>query len=300
MPAAVNEQARAIKRRAFALAAMLMLAGCAGPSVLDPHGPVGAEERQILFNALAIMLAIVVPTIAATLAFAWWFRAGNAKAQFRPEFVYSGRVELVVWSIPTLVILFLGGIIWIGSHKLDPSAPLDSATKPLEVQAISLDWKWLFIYPDQHIAAINQLVVPAGTPVHFSFTSASVMNTFFVPQLGGMIYTMNGMRTQLSLLAAHEGAFYGRSTQFSGDGFPGMQFTLRAVSSQAFDAWVKAAQGAGRTLDHAEYTRLAAQSMDVPPAIYRTVDDQLFEAVVTQALPPGPGPKRASRPGDGG
>jgi cytochrome o ubiquinol oxidase subunit 2 len=248
------------------------------------------EERQILFNSIAIMLAIVIPTIVATLAFAWWFRAGNARARFRPGFVYSGRIELVVWSIPTLVILFLGGIIWIGSHRLDPYAPLASATTRLEIQVVSLDWKWLFIYPEQRIATINQLVVPTGTPLHFSLTSSSVMNTFFVPQLGGMIYTMNGMRTQLYLQADHEGAFYGRSAQFSGDGFPGMEFTLRAVSTEDFGTWVKTTQRAGATLDRAEYARLLPQSMNLPPSTYQTVEARLFDAIVTQELPPGPGP----------
>jgi cytochrome o ubiquinol oxidase subunit 2 len=227
----------------------------------------------------------------ATLAFAWWFRAGNTRARYRPEFVYSGRIELVVWSIPTLVILFLGGIIWIGSRQLDPYAPLASSRKPLEVQAVALDWKWLFIYPEQRIAAVNQLVVPAGTPVHFTLTSASVMNVFFVPQLGSMIYAMNRMRTQLNLQADHEGAYYGRSAQFSGDGFSGMQFTLRAVSAQGFDDWVKTTRATeGPPLDRGEYSRLVAQSSDVPPSTYRSVEDHLFDDVVSQALPPGPGP----------
>ena len=290
MTAATNERAWIVCTRLSILLALLVLPACSGPSVLDPRGIVGVEQRQILFNSVAIMLAIVFPTIVATLAFAWWFRAGNARARFRPDFVYSGRIELVVWSIPTLVILFLGGIIWIGSHRLDPYTPLASATRPLEIQVVSLDWKWLFIYPEQRIATINQLVVPAGTPLHFSLTSSSVMNTFFVPQLGGMIYTMNGMRTQLYLQADHEGSFYGRSGQFSGDGFPGMEFMLRAVPRHAFDDWVKSTQGAGATLDRAEYARLSVQSMDVPPSAYRAVEDRLFDAIVTQALPPGPGP----------
>ncbi|TKB40438.1 MAG: ubiquinol oxidase subunit II, partial [Mesorhizobium sp.] len=190
-----------------------LLAGCQG-GVLDPQGPVGAAQRTILLNSVAIMLAIVVPTIVATLGFAWWFRETNTRARYLPEWAYSGRIELVVWSIPILVILFLSGIIWIGSHDLDPMKPLDSQQKPLEVQVVSLDWKWLFIYPEQNVASINQLVVPAGRPVHFSLTSASVMNAFFVPQLGGMIYTMNGMTTQLHLQADQPGEFYGRSAHF--------------------------------------------------------------------------------------
>ncbi len=239
---------RARLRRLLAGATPLLLGGC-NAGVLSPHGPVGEANATILLDAVAIMLAIIVPTIIATLLFAWWFRSSNQRASYQPDFVYSGRIELVVWGIPTLVILFLGGIIWIGSHQLDPadarSVPGGSEKNALAIQAVSLDWKWLFIYPNQNIAAVNQLVVPAGRPIHFTLTSASVMNVFFVPQLGSMIYTMNGMKTQLWLQADHVGEYYGRSAHFSGDGFPGMQFMVMAASQDVFDSWVKAAQAGG-------------------------------------------------------
>src|SRR5271154_2145568 len=205
-----------------------LLGGC-DTGVLDPQGPVGIAEKTILIDSLAIMLAIVVPTIAATLAFAWWFRASNTKATYLPDFVYSGRIELVVWAIPLLVIMLLGGVAWIGSHDLDPAKPLASDTPPLEIQAVSLDWKWLIISPNQHIASVNQLVVPAGVPIHFSLTSASVMNAFFIPQLGSMIYTMNGMMTQLNLRADTPGTYLGLASHFSGDGFSNMHFDMQAV-----------------------------------------------------------------------
>jgi cytochrome o ubiquinol oxidase subunit 2 len=275
--------------RAALVATSLVVAGC-NASILDPQGPIGAAEKTILLNSLVIMLAIVVPTIIATLVFAWWFRESNTSATFRPTFVYSGRIEVVVWSIPILVILFLGGIIWIGSHDLDPAKAPISQTKALDVQVVSLDWKWLFIYPDQGIASINEVVAPVGTPIHFVMTSSSVMNAFFVPQLGSMIYTMNGMITQLYLQADREGDFYGRSAQFSGDGFPGMEFTLRAVTLDGFDAWTRGAKGKGPNLDQAQYTELAKQSMDVKPMTYGSVDPHLFHAIASQALPPGPGP----------
>src|SRR4051794_33106075 len=150
------------------------LGGC-HTGVLDPKGPVGDAERVILLNSLAIMLAIVVPTIVATVIFAWWFRASNTSARYQPDFVYSGRLELIIWSIPTLVIVFLGGVIWIGSHQLDPGQPLSSSERPLEIQVVSLDWKWLFIYPEQQISSVNELVVPAKRPLHFTLTSGSVM-----------------------------------------------------------------------------------------------------------------------------
>ena len=195
----------------WALAA-LMPGGCTG-GVLDPQGPIGAGERLILLDALGIMLMIVVPVIIAILAFSWWYRASNTKARYLPDWAYSGRIEFVVWAIPTLVVVFLGGIAWISSHELDPARPLSANPDPLEVQVVSLDWKWLFIYPEQGVASVNRLVVPAGVPIRFSLTSASVMNAFFVPQLGTMIYTMNGMATHLYLQADAPGVFHGLSSQ---------------------------------------------------------------------------------------
>jgi cytochrome o ubiquinol oxidase subunit II len=210
----------------------IVLTACQ-PAVLDPQGVIGQAEKMILIDSLAIMLAIVVPTIAATFAFAWWFRASNARARYLPDWVYSGRIELIVWSIPLLVIMLLGGVAWIASHDLDPAKPLTSNTPPLEVQVVSLDWKWLFIYPNQGVASVNQLVVPAGAPIHFSLTSASVMNAFFIPQLGSMIYTMNGMTTQLNLQADAPGTFRGLSSHFSGDGFGGYAFRRVRVAGGA-------------------------------------------------------------------
>jgi cytochrome o ubiquinol oxidase subunit II len=277
---------------------LFLLGGCAG-GVLDAQGPVGAANAKILLNALAIMLVIVVPTIAGALVFAWWFRASNARASYLPEFVYCGKIELIVWAIPLLVIVFLGGVIWIGSHQLDPYRPIAGGSKALEVQVVSLDWKWLFIYPDQGVASVNELVVPAGMPVHFSLTSASVMNMFFVPQLGSMIATMNGMTTQLHLQANEPGEFYGQSAQFSGDGFSGMHFVLHAVAQDAFAQWVSTARQSGPALDRAGYDVLAQQSRDVVPFTYRAVEPHLFDAVVTQQIPPASGPSAGGR-GPGG
>jgi len=281
--------ARASTRRAIHTTLLLALGGCSG-GVLDPQGPIGAANRTILFNALEIMLLIVVPTIVVGLFFAWWFRASNTRANYQPRWAYSGRIEIIVWSIPILVILFLGGVIWIGSHEIDPYQPIASQRKPLEVQVVSLDWKWLFIYPEQGVASVNQLVVPAGAPVHFALTSASVMNAFFVPQLGSMIYTMNGMVTQLNLQAGREGEFYGESAMYSGDGFSDMNFRLRAVSQDEFAAWVTRARQEGPALDRPGYESLSRQSQNVRPFTYRTIDPALFHAIVTQQVPPGPGP----------
>jgi cytochrome o ubiquinol oxidase subunit 2 len=275
-------------RHAIVLAPLLLSACHA--AVLDPQGFVGMSDRTILIDSVVIMLAIVVPTIATTLAVAWWFRASNARAVYRPDFVYSGRIELVVWGIPLLVIMLLGGVAWIGSRDLDPARPLPSTTKPLEVQAISLDWKWLFIYSDQRIASVNQLVIPAGVPIHFSLTSGSVMNVFFIPQLGSMIYTMNGMTTQLYLSADAPGTFLGQSSHFSGDGFSDMHFEVRAVPADQFAAWTAATRNAGPTLDAASYAALARQGT-VAPSTFGAADPGLFRQIVTQQVPPGPGPQ---------
>jgi cytochrome o ubiquinol oxidase subunit 2 len=265
-------------------------------SVLSPAGPVASAERTILLNSVAIMLAIVVPTIVATLAFAWWYRASNTRARYLPSWAYSGRLELIVWSIPALVILFLGGISWLGSHELDPARPLPARAPPLEIQVVSLDWKWLFIYPTQGIASVNFIQVPAGVPLHFSITSASVFNVFFVPRLGSEIYSMNGMTTQLHLLADRPGVYPGLSAMFSGDGFPDMMFNVRAVTQPEFDAWVDATRATGPTLDSAAYHRLRRQSANVAPYTYRRVQSDLFAHIVTQKLPPGEGPPPSPRP----
>jgi cytochrome o ubiquinol oxidase subunit 2 len=236
------------------------------------------------------MLAIVVPTLLATLAFAWWFRASNTHARRLPTWAYSGRVELIVWSIPTLVVFFLGGVAWIGAHELDPARPLDSSAKPLEIQVVSLDWKWLFIYPEQGIGSVNRLVVPAGVPLHFRITSASVFNVFFVPRLGSEIYSMYGMTTQLNLQADRPGIYNGLSAHFSGDGFSDMSFDVQAVTREQFSAWTSVVSTSGPELDDAAYRGLLRQSQNVRPYTYRTVQRGLFDDIVTQKLPAGEGP----------
>lgn len=276
-------------RSVCALLVPLVLAGC-DTAVLSPGGPIGAGDRTILLDALAIMLAIVVPTILGTLAFAWWFRASNTRARHLPNWSYSGRLELIVWSIPALVVFFLGGIAWIGSHLLDPARPLTSTTKPLEIQVVSLDWKWLFIYPEQGVASVNYLVAPTGVPLHFQITSASVFNVFFVPRLGSEIYSMYGMTTQLNLQADQPGVYHGLSAHFSGDGFSDMAFDLQAVTPAQFSAWIAATRASGPALDEAAYRNLLTQSENVKPYTYRAVEHELYNDIVSQRLPPGEGP----------
>ena len=250
----------------------------------------------MLIDATIIMLAIILPAIVGTLGFAWWYRSTNTKAVYRPDWAYSGRIELLIWSVPLLTIIFLGGIAWVGAHRVDPAVPIASKNKTLEVQVVSLDWKWLFIYPEQNIAALNQLVIPADTPVHFTLTSSGVWNSFFVPQLGSQIYTMKSMATQLYLLADKEGSFMGMSTHFSGDGFSKMAFEVTSVSKDAFDGWIRSAQSAGNALDSGSYEKLAQQSIGDKPSTYKGVEAGLFDKVVAAKLAPGPGPKGGAAP----
>jgi cytochrome o ubiquinol oxidase subunit 2 len=262
--------------------AALFVASCRPAGVLDPQGPIASAERLVLINSLAIMLVVLVPVIVATLAFAWWYRTSNPRAVRSLDITYEGRIEFVTWSIPALIVILLGGVTWIGSHQLDPKAPIAADAKPLRVDVVALDWKWLFIYPDQGIAAVNQLVVPAGAPVQFRLTSATVMNSFFVPQLGSQIYTMAGMETHLNLLADKPGEYPGISANYSGEGFADMRFTVNAVLPGDFDKWIAQAHGAGSSLDAAGYAALAKPSKAVPPATFGSVEGNLFERIVNE------------------
>jgi cytochrome o ubiquinol oxidase subunit 2 len=227
------------------------------------------------------MLAIVVPTILATLGTAFWFRSSNVRARYLPDFDYSGRLEMLVWSIPIMTVLLVGGVAWIGSYDLDPPKQLTSAVKPVRVQVISLDWKWLFIYPDEGIASVNHLTVPAGTPISFELTSSGVMNSFFVPQLGGQIYTMAGMVTRLHLQADQSGTYRGMSANYSGRGFSDMHFKVDAVPTERFVQWVAAIRTTGPELDAQTYADLAKPSQAITPFSFRTVAPDLFKGIVS-------------------
>jgi cytochrome o ubiquinol oxidase subunit 2 len=275
-----------------AAAAALLLGGC-NSGVLDPHGPIGGAERTILFNATLIMLAVVIPVIICTGLFAWWFRAGNRRARRLPDWSYAGRIEFVVWAIPALVILFLGGIAWIGSHDLDPQTPLAGSAQPVDIEVVSLDWKWLFIYPGLGVASVNRVVVPVGAPLRFRLTSSGVMNSFFIPQLGSQIYTMAGMTTALNLQAGDAGTFEGLSAQFSGDGFSDMRFQVVAVPPGDFAQWIAETRAHGNALDAERYAQLVRPSQKDAPATFGTVSNGLFEAIVAS---PGAAPGNGAAP----
>jgi cytochrome o ubiquinol oxidase subunit 2 len=268
--------------RWLVVSAAALVASCQQAGILDPQGPVAAQELLLLINSTAIMLVVVVPVVLATLAFAWWYRSSNLRASRSLDESFEGRLEFVLWSIPALIVILLSGVIWIGSHQLDPRAPIAANSKALQVDVVALDWKWLFIYPEQGIAAVNQLVIPAGTPVKFRLTSATVMNSFFIPQLGSQIYTMGGMTTHLNLLADEPGEYPGFSANFSGDGFAEMRFIAKAVPAGDFNAWVTQVRGAGSALDDAGYAALAKPSKAVPPATYRSVEPNMFERIIDQ------------------
>jgi cytochrome o ubiquinol oxidase subunit 2 len=265
------------------LIAVATLGGCTD-GVLDPKGPISVAEREILLNALGIMLAIVIPVILATLGVAFWFRASNERARYRPNFAYSGRLELLVWSIPAMTVFLVGGVAWVSSHDLSPRKPIVSTVKPLRVQVASLDWKWLFIYPDQGVASVNRLTIPVGTPVSLELTSSGVMNSFFVPQLGSQIYTMAGMITRLHLQADHSGTYRGFSAQFSGEGFADMHFDADVVTNEKFAQWLDAARSAGPGLDANSYADLVKPSAAVVPFTYRSVAPGLFDSILVSDM----------------
>jgi cytochrome o ubiquinol oxidase subunit 2 len=271
--------------RALALVAANSLGGCT-EGVLDPKGPIASAEKMILFNSLGIMLAIVVPTIVATLAVAFWFRASNSRAFYWPEWRYSGRLELIVWSIPAMTVMLLGSLCWVSSHDLDPTKPLASSVKAVNIQVVSLDWKWLFIYPELGIASVNALTIPTATPISFELTSAGVMNSFFVPQLGTQIYTMGKMTTRLQLQADEPGSYEGRSFNFSGNGFSDMYFFVHAVPPDQFTAWTAATKGTGPALDPQSYAELERPSQSVSPFTYGSVSPGLFGTLAGAEMPP--------------
>jgi len=269
--------------RALGLAgALSCLAGC-NWAVLDPGGPVGRDELGIITLSTWLMLLIVAPVIVLTLFFAWRYRASNVRARYAPDWERSLGIAAVMVLAPCAIIAVLGTVAWQSSHRLDPFQALQSPRKPLVIDVVAMDWKWLFVYPEQHIATINQVKFPVGTPVEFRITATSVMNSFFIPQLGGQIYAMPGMQTQLHLMADRAGAYDGMSANYSGEGFSDMKFKAVATSQPAFDAWVAAArQGGGERLSLARYASLAQPSLRNPVAVFADVDPRVYDSALRQ------------------
>jgi cytochrome o ubiquinol oxidase subunit II len=260
---------------------MTLLSGC-NWAVLDPKGSVGVAEKSLITTSTWTMLIVVVPVILLTLAFAWRYRASSESAEYRPAWAHSTAIEVVVWLIPSLIILFLAVLTWKSTHELDPYRPLDSKVKPINVEVVALDWKWLFIYPELGIATVNQVAFPVGTPVNFLITSDSVMNSFFIPQLGGQIYAMAGMQTQLHLLANQAGDYAGESANFSGQGFSDMKFRAIATSPDQFKAWVAKVRASSTQLDMDRYHTISQPSEKQPVAYFSTVDPKLFHNIIAR------------------
>ncbi|MDR5740848.1 MULTISPECIES: ubiquinol oxidase subunit II [unclassified Caballeronia] len=262
------------------LLASVCLSGCK-LEVLDSKGPIGAAESALIGTATFTMLLVVVPVILLTLIFAWRYRASNKNATYAPKWVHSTAIEVVVWTIPAIIILYLGILTWKTSHELDPYKEIKvENVKPINVEVVALDWKWLFIYPDLGVASVNQLAFPVGTPVNFRITSDSVMNSFFIPQLGGQIYAMAGMQTKLHLLADHAGDYAGISANYSGAGFSDMKFRALAMSQADFDAWVQKVKTAPEGLDMNVYAGVSRPSQKVAVRYFSTVDPKLFNNIV--------------------
>ena len=272
-------------KRILAIAALcglaLFLGGCTfeNAPVLAPMGPIAHSERNILFRAFAIMMIVVVPVFVMAFLFAWRFRASNAKARYEPNWM-SNRIDAVVWIVPALIVASLGVHVWIFTHWLDPYKPLDPSAKPLTVEVVAQDWKWLFIYPEQGIASVNELAFPSQVPLSLKITSDTVMNSFFIPALGGQIYAMAGMQSQLNLLADAPGRFVGRNTQYSGSGFSDQHFEALAMSREDFDTWIDKVRQSGGRLDAAAYEQLAKPSGANPVTYYSTVEPGLFDRII--------------------
>jgi cytochrome o ubiquinol oxidase subunit 2 len=272
-----------------------LLAGC-NMVVLDPAGDVAQQQGDLVVISTLLMLIIIVPVMALTGYFAWKYRAANEAATYKPDWDHSTQLELAIWAIPLLIIICLGAVTWVGTHLLDPYRPLARTApgqavterdKPLEVQAVALNWKWLFIYPEQGVATVNELAVPEGRPLKFRISSSSVMNSFYVPALAGQIYAMPGMETKLHAVFNQTGNFEGFSANYSGAGFSNMRFRVRSLTDKGFEQWAAGARAAGQTLDRAAYLKLERPSEKEPVRRFAQVETGLFDRIVNLCAEPG-------------
>ncbi|MGA7489076.1 MAG: ubiquinol oxidase subunit II [Xanthobacteraceae bacterium] len=271
-------------RTAIAVGLALLSGGCGliRAPVVDPKGPIALAERDLMVTAFLLMLVVLIPVFIMAFLFARRYRASNRNARYSPDWSYSAGMDAVIWLVPALIVTALGVLLWSNVHKLDPYRAIDPTVRPLEVEVVAQDWKWLFIYPEQGIAVVNQLVFPSGTPLSLKITSDTVMNSFYVPALGSQIYAMAGMQTRLHLLADAPGRFMGRNSQYSGAGFADQHFEAIATSPQDFDAWVAMVKGSPNQLDTAAYRSLAAPSRGHPVTYYSAVAPDLFDSIIAK------------------
>jgi cytochrome o ubiquinol oxidase subunit II len=265
--------------RLVPLSAAFLLGGC-NWGVLDPQGPIGEAERSIVLESTLLMLVIVIPVIALVVAFAWKYRASNTRAQYMPDWEHSNKVAAVMVLAPLTIVSILAVMTWQTSHKLDPYQPIASDVEPIDIDVVALDWKWLFIYPQRRIATVNEIAFPTDVPINFRITSASVMNSFFIPQLGGQIYAMGGMQTNLSLMANRAGSYAGMSANYSGGGFSDMKFKAIASDEQAYERWIAKVKAAPQRLSDGVYVALAKPSEKHPVAHFSSVAPDLFDKIL--------------------
>lgn len=270
-----------------ALAACLLLAGCglSDAPVLNPKGPIALQERDLLFTAFWLMMIVTIPAIGLTGLFAWRYRRRNETATYTPNWEGSNLIEAVMWLVPAALVLVIGTLVWDATHRLDPYRPIASDKPAFKVQAVALDWKWLFIYPEIGVASVNELAFPADRPLSIEITSDTVMNSLMIPALGGQIYAMAGMRSELNLLADKPGVFTGRNTMYSGDGFSDQHFLAHAMSEEDFSAWKEKAAGAASALDAKAYLELHKKSVANPVAYYSSVEADLFQIILRKYAP---------------
>ncbi|WP_421983491.1 ubiquinol oxidase subunit II [Roseibium sp.] len=267
----------------------LMLQGCglSNAPVLHPKGPIALAERDLLFTAFWVMMIVAIPAIVLTLFFVWRYRSGAKTAAYSPDWDSSWKIEMVVWLVPAAIIVVLGTLVWQSTHKLDPYKAIASDKAAFKVQAIALDWKWLFLYPELGVASVNELAFPADRPLSIEITSDTVMNSLMIPALGGQIYAMAGMRSELNLLADEPGTFMGRNTMYSGDGFPDQHFKAHAMSEADFTSWKTKVSGQGTSLDCKSYLELHKQSVADPVTYFASFEADLFKLILQKYAPAG-------------
>lgn len=268
------------------ISSMLLITSCEHALLLNPKGPIAVAEKDIIMLAVSLMLIVVLPVYILTGVFCWKYRATNTKAKYTPDWSHGAILEIIWWFVPLIIISILATITWITSHSLDPYKPLDSKIKPITIQVISLDWKWLFIYPELNIATVNYIQIPYGTPINFRITGDSPMNSFWIPQLGGQIYAMPGMQSKLHLIASENGIYDGFSASFSGSGFSGMKFTVKASDETEFNKWVQDVRNSTNKLSYEEYTHLAEPSENNQVQYYSEVAKNLYNSIIDKFMMP--------------
>jgi len=282
--------------RTIALLSVSALLGGCKTVVLDPAGDVAVQEKNLLILSTALMLLVLVPVIGLIVAFAWRYRASNDSARYEPDWDHSTELELAIWGGPLLIVIWLGALTWMGTHLLDPYRPIDRiadgqavspTVKPLEIDVVALDWKWLFIYPDEGIATVNEIAAPVDRPINFRITASSVMNSFYIPALAGQVYAMPGMETKLHAVVNKTGIFKGFSANYSGSGFSGMHFPFQALTEADFEKWVAGVKADKLILDKKLYLQLQLPSENEPAHTYGTVDPDLYRAILNRCAEPG-------------